>query len=337
AGFSFGLDYNALYQGVSESLGDDQAAGGIFRVFGSWTLLGRDTGHRGSLTWKVEHRHTLGTDAAPQNLGFVAGYHGITGTMFSDYEWGLTNLFWRQEFQSGRIVLLAGHVDPTDYLDVYGLINPLTAFQNLSFSANSTIAAPNPGLGAAFGLMATDNLYLVGGMSDANGSPTEPGFESFFEDNEYFYHGEIGWTSAFGRQYLDNIHLTAWSQDEREEAGVPEGSGFAISAAKFINDTWMPFLRAGWSDGEAPLLNSMVSGGIGYYMSERSDLAGFGFSWGEPAVEGLDAQYTAELFYRFQFAQNLAITPDLQLIIDPANNPEEDQIWVFGLRGRLTL
>jgi porin len=99
----------------------------------------------------------------------------------------------------------------------------------------------------------------------------------------------------------------------------------------------MPFLRAGWSDGEAPLLSSVVSGGIGYYMSERSDLAGFGLSWGEPAVEGLDAQWTAELFYRFQFAQNLAITPDVQWLINPASNPEADQIWLVGLRGRLTL
>jgi porin len=51
----------------------------------------------------------------------------------------------------------------------------------------------------------------------------------------------------------------------------------------------------------------------------------------------LDDQYTAELFYRLQLTYNLAITPDVQLIIDPALNPDENRTWVFGLRARLAL
>ncbi|MDX2502329.1 MAG: carbohydrate porin [Deltaproteobacteria bacterium] len=31
----------------------------------------------------------------------------------------------------------------------------------------------------------------------------------------------------------------------------------------------------------------------------------------------------------------LQITPDIQYVIDPALNPEEDHSWVFGLRARL--
>jgi hypothetical protein len=44
-----------------------------------------------------------------------------------------------------------------------------------------------------------------------------------------------------------------------------------------------------------------------------------------------------EFFYRSQFAQNLAITPSVQWLVNPTLNPEEEQIGVFGLRGRLTL
>ncbi len=35
-------------------------------------------------------------------------------------------------------------------------------------------------------------------------------------------------------------------------------------------------------------------------------------------------------------AQNVAITPDIQWVINPALNPEGDLILVFGIRGRLT-
>ena len=33
-GFSFGFDYNALFQAASDSLGEDKAAGGVFRAYG---------------------------------------------------------------------------------------------------------------------------------------------------------------------------------------------------------------------------------------------------------------------------------------------------------------
>ena len=337
-GFSFGLDYTALGQAVSDSPGEDSAAGGIFRFFGSWTVIGRDSGNTGSVVYKIENRHTLGTDIPPQDLGFETGYLGITGTAFSDYDgWGLTNLFWKQKLFQGRFSFIAGAVDATDYIDIYGLTNPWTHFQNLAFLTDPTIPVPNQGLGAAFGAMATDNIYVVGGLADTNGDPTEPGdwFDNFFNDHEYFYHFEVGWTSSQDRIYLDNIHLTGWYADERKDALVEDGWGLAFSAAWFVQDTWMPFLRAGYSDDGGALLERSVSAGIGYYFKESKDLIGFGLNWGRPPHSGLDDQYTAELFYRLQLTQNLAITPDVQLIVDPALNPDEDSIWVFGLRGRL--
>lgn len=42
------------------------------------------------------------------------------------------------------------------------------------------------------------------------------------------------------------------------------------------------------------------------------------------------------MFYRFHLTPNLAVTPDLQYIKDPALNPRETELWVAGLRVRLT-
>jgi porin len=69
----------------------------------------------------------------------------------------------------------------------------------------------------------------------------------------------------------------------------------------------------------------------------RTDLIGLGLNWGEPSDSSLRDQYAGEFFYRFQFAQNFAITPSVQLLVDPALNPDEDQIWILGMRARLTL
>ena len=68
-------------------------------------------------------------------------------------------------------------------------------------------------------------------------------------------------------------------------------------------------------------------------------MLGIGFNWGRPSEEtygpGLRDQLTAEIYYRLMLFQYLTITPDMQLIVNPALNPDEDQIWVFGLRARL--
>ena len=66
---------------------------------------------------------------------------------------------------------------------------------------------------------------------------------------------------------------------------------------------------------------------------------GVGLNWSRPA-EGvfgpeLDDQYTAEIYYRFQLLRILTITPDMQFILNPALNPDEDLITVWGLRARL--
>jgi len=342
-GLAYGFDYTAMYQSANESLGEESAGGGIFRAFGSWTVAGRETGNTGSIVYKVENRHKFGTDIPPKDLGFEIGYVGFTAPIYADYEWGLTNLYWQQKLAESKFNIIAGVVDATDYLDIYGLINPWTSFSNLAFLTDPTIPAPNQGLGAAFGWMVSDNIYIVGGLADTNGDPSEPGdmWDSFFDDHEYFTHLEVGWTTSYKRRYLDNINLTYWHADERVNAATPDGWGVAFSYATFIDEKWMPFLRVGYAEDGGALYENSVALGFGYYAAGTRDLLGFGLNWSEPSessfAPGLDDQYTAEFFYRYQLAQHLAITPDIQFIKDPALNPEEDQIVVFGLRARLDL
>ena len=85
----------------------------------------------------------------------------------------------------------------------------------------------------------------------------------------------------------------------------------------------------------------MVSTGIGFFPQSNNDALGAGVSWGRPSEEtfakGLDDQVTAELFYRIQLFQHMTLTPDIQYLVNPALNPEDDRIWVLGLRARLNL
>ena len=341
-GFGFGFDYNALFQIATESLGEDKAAGGVFRLFGNWTLVGRGTKNTGTLVYKVENRHRLGTDIAPKNLGFEIGYAGLTAVTFSDIRWALTNLYWSQQLLDNRLAFVVGDVDVTDYIDVYGLVNIWTDFNNYAFATNPTIPAPDQGLGAAVRVMPTESIYIVGGIADANGDPTDPGdfFHSFFSDAEYFTHLEVGWISSWERRFNDNIHLTAWYAGSRKEAQVPNGWGLAFSFSRLFADTWEPFFRAGYAEDGGALWEGSISAGLGYHTRKKGDVLGFGLNWSRPNEDtlgpGLDDQVTAELYYRWQVLKVLAITPDVQLVFNPALNPDENMIAIFGLRARIS-
>ena len=345
-GFSFGLDYTGLYLGSNDSLGKDSASSGMIRFFGAWDLVGRGTKNTGALVWKVEHRHSY-ESTAPNGFGLgELGYVGVIGGPFSDEESRLTNLYWRQRFNEGNASLIGGYLDATDYADTFVGGSPWTGFVNLVFSTGSaSMFLPNDAtLGFAAATMLTDNMYVIAGITNAFADPTDPfddSFDDFFSNNEHFKSLEIGWTSSQSRIYQDNTHATFWHVDDSAKAGIVDGWGVAFSHVRHLNEKWMPFLRGGYADDGGSLLQKSLSGGLLYQNVAGRDLFGLGLNWGEPNettfAPDLDDQYTLEAFYRFQFAQQIAITPSVEYLKNPALNPEEDSLWAFGLRARLAL
>ena len=348
-GFNFGWDYTSVYLKSTDSLQgtDDEASGGMVRFFGSWELLGRGTDTTGTMVFKLENRHRYGT-TAPN--GFSLGSLGNIGVIeppFSNQGTRLTNWYWKQSWNQGQVVALAGFLDVTDYVDVFAMGSPWNHFMNFAFSTGSAaISLPEDAtLGAAVGGWLSDEVYIIGGLEDTNSDPTDPfeGFNTFANDNEYFKHIEIGRTTSRDRAFLDNVHLTLWQVDERDAAGVEDGWGAALSWSHYYGDKWMPFVRAGFAEDGGSLLENSLSAGVGYRPktvgTAPGDLLGVAVNWGQPNEtvfgSGLDDQYTAELFYRIQVTKEIAITPDVQMLFNPALNPDEDMITVFGLRTRM--
>lgn len=325
-GFRFNLDYLALGQWSDSDLGEGEAGSGILRLYGSWKPT-----ENGTLTFKIEKREGYG-EVAPQFYGFNSGALSITGTAFNDNGAMLTNLFWTQRDPEGRWTIQIGQIDVTDFVDIYGLVSPYTAFQNLAFNTNPTINAPNPGLGIAAGAALGENFYVVGAIADANGDPTEPTFD-VFETGETFKSIEIGYTSTSDRLYFDNVHLTFWQSDDSDDGSRAEDKGATFSASWFLANTWMPFLRAGVSDGTAAIYNRSLSTGLGWYRRNQ-DLAAIGLNWAE--AKGFDdQQFTAEAFYRFNISPDFQITPSIQFIESPLLNSGSDDLTIFGLRARI--
>ena len=160
--------------------------------------------------------------------------------------------------------------------------------------------------------------------------PTQDDFD------ELYTTAEIGWSPSRGDRYFKNFHVTAWYADERVDEEVPQSEGISFGANWTWCEQFMLFGRAGWSSGEAPLYNQTVTAGMLYYVPKRTDLLGLAVNWGDPADSSLDEQWTGELFYRFRLAQNVAITPSIQVVLDPALNPDEDELVIGSIRTRFS-
>jgi porin len=189
--------------------------------------------------------------------------------------------------------------------------------------------------------MVTQRVYVHAGITDANADPTDPfeGFDSVVDDSDFFKWVEIGFTPGQEKIYFDNLHVTFWHVDKRAN-GTLDGWGLNASWQKWIGNKWLPFVRGGYTEDSGSLLERSVTVGVGYQPVPMRGVIGLGLNWGRPnqtSFAGADDQFTSELFWRYQLTKELAITPSVQYIRDPALNPEEDSLWAFGLRLRFAM
>jgi porin len=151
------------------------------------------------------------------------------------------------------------------------------------------------------------------GFADANSDPTDP-FNDVWKGNDFFKWVEIGYSPKGQASFFSQkAHFTYWQVDERADS-TPKGWG--------LNASWHTTI------------------GVSYQHIPRRGVIGLGFNWGRPnetSYGDLDNQYTTELFWRFQVTTELAITPTIQYIKDPALDPDADSLWAFGLRVRVVL
>lgn len=352
-GLSLSSDYNAYgltSDGVMDGT-DDSAGSGVFRLMGSWAAT-----ENGSLNFKIEHRHAY-TDTAPKWWGMNnAGMGSMTGANFSDQGARVTNLYWRQNFNDGQTIVWAGFLDVTDYLDAYAQASPWTDFTNLTLgTGGGTMALPDDAsFGLAAGHMLSDNIYVLGGVVDATGKSDMDEFtdnvDAFFSENIYHKSIELGYTGAGqGRIYLDNVHVSYWHQDGGSRHDAPgfegEDSEGVNFSASFMMGKWMPFIRAGVSEGSAPLLSESVTVGTGYYgLLKEGDTFGVAMQIGKANKDQFghdDEQKIGQVYYKIPVTDYLQIIPDVQFVDNGAMAQAMGQTSsnevILGLRARIIL
>jgi porin len=98
------------------------------------------------------------------------------------------------------------------------------------------------------------------------------------------------------------------------------------------------FFRFGYGDEDVTPVKTFVSGGLAFEgpFGREDDMVAIGVAWSDPSPgNGSRSETLLELFYRVTIFGSITITPDLQLVFDPANNPNADIVVVPGGRVQL--
>jgi porin len=344
-GVALGFQIYALYQNASTSLAgrDDDAAGNIFRFLGSWQVFEHDKGNVGRIEWRIESRSDMFGLQAPSSLGGATGIVALVpGFGYSDnFDLDLSVINWTQGFANGRAGFAVGRLDFAAYLDAFPFQTFSKGFLNRSFVLNPTLATTGVGaLGGVVKGFVSRNIWLGGQLYDANAVSGEFDFDTV-QEGEWFKALEIGYTPSFRQRKTHLAQFTYWEKDTRAKAGTSEGSGWVVSAAYDFGNGLFPFVRFGHSDGGAGVAAEDAFS-LGAQIAVRShQFWSLGAGWARPSEQtfgpGLDDETVLETSYKVQLSKNFSLTPDLQVIFNPARNPEEDSVWVAGLRIILTI
>jgi len=338
-GLEVGTSYSVLYQHSSKTISaqnENDAASGVLEFFGHWNIFhSEDKKNPGFLGFKIKWSHTLFSEIPPTELNSEIGALWQTTSTFNKQTLSLDQIWWQQSLFNEKVTFRLGKVDQSDFVDFYMYSSAKRFFLNEAFSKNPTIPFPDPGFLGFITVKPNDIFYILFSLGDLRAEAGKISIKSFFKDRDYFKTLELNFAPLAKKiGYDGNYHIVFWHSDKIEDEGKPSSQGFNINISRTFADKFGAFIRYGYSDGQFTEVKQLLSLGFGISgpLNNPGDFFGVAFAMGEPVDNSLRTQFVFETLYRIQVTPIAQITPDIQLIINPSNNPNEDFLAVLGMR-----
>jgi hypothetical protein len=246
----------------------------------------------------------------------------------------LLTAWYRHTFSLAADSTLAatvGLVDATDYLDENAYANDeYTQFMNQALVNGPNAFLPSYDRGGALGWEAGP-WSLRGVVMKVNENDA---------GNEFtFYGAQLGYTLQTGLG--EGNYRVLVDRTSKDFLGKDGETGNKCASIMFsfdqqLGDVVGAFLRFGWQDDDAAVVyDSIWSGGInikGSPWHRDEDNIGLGYAWLDGGNQEVRQSQAAEGYYRFVINTRLALSADVQYMIDELHNQENPQGFIFGLR-----
>ncbi|MBN1127019.1 MAG: carbohydrate porin [Sedimentisphaerales bacterium] len=289
---------------------------------------------------------------------FGYGIEGKVGTFYDlndgakgDHDIFIDKLFVEFTGLDRRLTWNIGKIDMIDYFDHSAVANEYkTQFFAYPLVQNQAIPFPSKGLGIRAIYEPAEDWFVQAAIADAQAQKRETVFRTTFHDEDHFFSViETGVRPRFWG--LDGTYrLTLWYDPQDKEyldgsvRSKRDDLGFGLSMDQQIDAKTTLFFRYGWADESVHEIEDFVSFGLEVKepIEGRSrDVFAVGYASGLRSPDNLGFHEEreldfVELYYRIQINDDLHVSPNLQLVMDPGNSTGESPATIFGLRCRYT-
>ncbi|MBL9175802.1 MAG: carbohydrate porin [Verrucomicrobiales bacterium] len=353
-----GLRYN-FYQSVTIASMSGPTSGANALQYYTATYLGKwgvsENPSWGTAAWlstEFNAQRGLSSNSRSQSLqGNLGSVVNPNATVFGPQGLWISELAWQQSLMNGDLVVLAGQLDQSNYIDsnLYAN-NSQGQFLNSAFVNSEVLPITYNNLGMNLQYQPGTNGYVMLGIgANAQTAGQSPFTELGFNGVSYLL--ELGWTPG------DVLGLGAGVyrlQPFVATVGGVTQAGVGINLQQRLGKQ-SPF---GWFGrfgvgGTAVTVNGAsaeVATGFllqaplqwaGLCPGRVNDSLGMGFVWSRPSNAGNNVsnnnEYGIEGVYVLQLTPLVTLEPDLQVLWNPATAPNAQRNIVFQLEFNLTL
>jgi len=319
---------------------------------GKWAVFEEPTG--GPAGWlSTEVNVQLGlspasrTQSPQSNLGTIVN---PLATVFGPNGIWMSELAWQQSLMEGKLVLLAGLVDQSNYLDANNYANNSQGqFLNSALVNSVVLPLPFNNLGLNLQYQPNESWYVMLGTGANNQLPGNSPFADL-SFNNWSCLLELGLTP---KNVLGLGPGTYRIQPFLATVGGHTQAGLCLNVGQQLGKD-SPFAyygRFGFGGSQVTLDGARVQIATGFALQAplkhaglfpklSNDYFGAGFIWSQPSAAMQPVahanEYGFESTYVLQLTPMASIQPDLQVIWNPADNASAEHNLIFQLQLNLT-
>ena len=352
-----GLRYS-FYQSLTMMSMTDVASGAsalqyyTATFFGKWAVTEMtNSGRAGWVSTEINTQLGLSpasrTQSPQGNLGSVVN---PLATVFGPNGIWISELAWQQSLMDGELVMLAGQVDQSNYLDANTYANNSQGqFLNSAFVNSVVLPFAFNNLGVNLQYQPSNSWYVMFGTGANNQTPGHSPFDDLsFRNWSYLF--------EFGLTPKDFLGLGSGAYRLQPFVatvnGVTQtGVGLNIQQQLGASSPFAWFGRFGVGGNQVTTGGATAQVATGFAMQAplksaglfpklSNDYLGAGFVWSRPssAMQPVahENEYGFELMYVLQLTPLASLQPDFQMIWNPAQNPNAERNCIFQLQLNLT-
>jgi|GEM_PF-2381318 len=324
----------ALYdqQASETATGEENLGTFAWQNTGDWQLLEHARLGTTYLQWALLGSPGLDYDSGDRSMSEnVGSISGLNANVFQDPA-ALDELYLKHVSPGGKLTAVLGRVDPAFYFDTNRVANDGFR-QFFAFALENNLSIPwstYGGLGALVRVDFSEKLYVMLGGGNTTDEPWA--FWKSLDDGDWGQLVEIGLTGRLPHLGKGHFRITPW----HNRLSGSDGWGLGLNIDQELGlDRLVAFFRFGIGDDDVTPVERFVSGGLAFErpFDRKSDQVAVGVAWSNPSPgAGLRNETLIELHYRLALSPSIALSPDLQIVIDPANDSENDTVVVGGVR-----